>query len=119
MKKDYDGKFLFVNKSVAELFGKTPEEVVGLSDYQYGASQEEIDHYLKNDRQVIDSKEPLFISEETVLRKDGTRGIFQTTKVPIDFPGTEKGAVLGVSIDITDRKQAEMEIQAKNASCCI
>ena len=113
--KDYYGKFLFVNKSVAELFGKTPEEVVGLTDYQYGASQEEIDHYLKNDRQVIDSKEPLFISEEPVLRKDGTRGIFQTTKVPIDFPGIEKGAVLGVSIDITDRKQAEMEIQAKNA----
>ncbi len=113
--KDYDGHFLFVNKAVAELFGKTPDEVVGLSDFQYGASEYEIDNYLKADRQVIDSKQTLFISEETVLRKDGSRGIFQTTKVPIDFPGIPKGAVLGVSIDITDRKQAELEIQAKNA----
>jgi PAS domain S-box-containing protein len=113
--KDYDGRFLFVNKAVAELFGKTPEEVVGQTDYEYGASQEEIDSYLQSDRKVIDSKQPLFISEETVLRKDGTRGVFQTTKVPIDFPGIQKGAVLGVSIDISDRKQAELEIQAKNA----
>ncbi len=53
--KDYDGRFLFVNKAVAELFGKTPEEVVGLTDFGYGASAEEVEQFLKNDRQVIDT----------------------------------------------------------------
>lgn len=113
--KDYDGRFLFVNKAVAELFGKTPEEVVGQTDYGYGATEEEIEQFLRNDRRVIDTQQPLLIPEEQVMRKDGTRGIFQTTKVPIDFPGITKGAVLGVSIDITDRKLAELEIQNKNA----
>ncbi|MFN8361163.1 MAG: PAS domain S-box protein [Candidatus Kapaibacterium sp.] len=113
--KDYDGHFLFVNKAVAELFGKTPDEVVGMTDFEYGATDEEIENFLRDDRQVIDTKQPLLIPEEQIMRKDGTRGTFQTTKVPIDFPGITKGAVLGVSIDITDRKQAELEIQGKNA----
>lgn len=112
--KDYDGRFLFVNKSLAELFGTTPENVVGKTDAEYAANEDEIKQYLEKDRYVIDKKELIFIPEETILRKDGTRGIFQTTKVPIDFPGVEKGAVLGVSIDITDRKNSELIIQQKN-----
>ena len=112
--KDYDGHFLFVNKSLAELFGTTADTVVGKTDANYGANESEIAQYLESDRYVIDSKQPLFIPEEVILRKDGTRGVFQTTKVPINFPGIEKGAVLGVSIDITDRKNSELIIQQKN-----
>lgn len=112
--KDYDGRFLFVNKSLAELFGTTADAVVGKTDADYGANESEIAQYLEKDRYVIDSKESLLIPEEVILRKDGTRGVFQTTKVPIDFPGVEKGAVLGVSIDITDRKNSELIIQQKN-----
>lgn len=112
--KDYEGHFVFVNRNVAELFTTTPEEVVGKTDLDYGASYEEWQHFLQNDRKVIDSNEHLFIPEETVLRSDGTRGIFQTTKVPIKLSGYEKNLVLGISIDITDRKQAELEVQQKN-----
>lgn len=112
--KDYDGHFLFVNKSLAELFDTTPDKVIGKTDADYGATQSEIEQYLENDRYVIDSKQSRFVPEEIILRKDGTRGVFQTTKVPIDFPGIEKGAVLGVSIDITDRKNSEVIIQQKN-----
>ncbi len=111
--KDYDGHFLFVNKSLAELFDTTPDKVIGKTDADYGATQSEIEQYLENDRYVIDSKQSRFVPEEIILRKDGTRGVFQTTKVPIDFPGIEKGAVLGVSIDITDRKNSEIIIQQK------
>lgn len=112
--KDYDGNFLFANKSLAELFGTTADTIVGKTDADYGANEAEIVQYLEKDRYVIDSKQSLFIPEEVILRKDGTRGVFQTTKVPIDFPGVEKGAVLGVSIDITDRKNSEIIIQQKN-----
>lgn len=112
--KDYDGRFIFVNRSVAELFNQTPEEVVGKMDVDYGATQEEAEHFLSYDRRVIDSGEPIFIPEETVMRKDGSRGIFQTSKVPIALPGYEKNVVLGISIDITDRKSAELEIKQKN-----
>lgn len=112
--KDYDGHFIFVNRSVAELFNESPEQVVGKKDVDYGATPEEAEHFLNYDRLVIDSAKPIFIPEETVMRKDGSRGIFQTSKVPITLPGYEKDVVLGISIDITDRKSAELEIQQKN-----
>lgn len=105
--KDYDGHFLFANKALAELLGKMPEEVIGLTDADYGASPAEIDFYQETDRLTIDSGKPMFISEQTILRKDGTRGIFQTNKIPINFLGTEKGAVLVVDIEISELKKTE------------
>ena len=108
--RDYDGHFLFVNKAFAALFGKKPEEVIGLTDAAYGATPEEINNYLTADRKVMDSGESLFVPEEPVLRKDGTRGIFQATKVPIDLMGLEKSAVLIVATDITELKQIESQL---------
>jgi len=105
--KDYDGKFLMVNKSLADLFGVSPEEVTGKTDVDYGASKEQIKGYLKADREVIDSGKEKFIKEEQVLRKDGSLGWFQTHKIPYNHPGNNKPAILGVAVDITDRKFAE------------
>jgi PAS domain S-box-containing protein len=105
--KDYDGKFLMVNKSLADLFKATPEEVVGKTDADYGATKDQIDWYVTADRQVIDSGKPLLIKEERVLRKDGSLGWFQTNKVPYKHPGIDKPAILGVAVDITERKKAE------------
>ena len=109
--KDYDGKFLMVNKSLADLFGVPPEEVVGKTDSDYGATKEQIEGYITADRKVIDSGEPLLIREEQVLRKDGSLGWFQTNKVPYQHPGTIKPAILGVAVDITERKQAEEKLR--------
>jgi PAS domain S-box-containing protein len=105
--KDYDGKFLMVNKSLADLFEVSPEEVVGKTDADYGATRDQIEWYTKADRQVIDSGKPLLIKEERVLRKDGSLGWFQTNKVPYRHPGVDKPAILGVAVDITERKKAE------------
>lgn len=103
--KDYDGRFLFVNKSVAALFGKKPEEVIGLKDADFGANEAEIAFYQATDRQVIDTNAPLFIAEETILRKDKTRGIFQTNKTPVIIDG--KKAVLVVATEISELKKVE------------
>jgi PAS domain S-box-containing protein len=111
--KDYDGKFLFVNKALADVFHMPPDKAIGLTDADLGATLEEMELYSKADKQVIDSGQSLFIPEETVIRADGTRGIFQTWKVPLKADG-EKGAVMGFSTDITDQKAAEKGLmQAK------
>ena len=105
--KDYDGKFLMVNQSLADLFKTTPEEVIGKTDADYGATPEQIHWYVKYDRKVIDSEKEVFIKEERVIRKDGSLGWFQTHKIPYNHPGIEKPAILGVAEDITERKRAE------------
>jgi len=105
--KDYNGKFIMVNKSLADLFKVTADEVVGKTDADYGATPEQIEWYIKNDRNVIDTGEELFIKEEQVLRKDGSLGWFQTNKIPYTHPGSNEQAILGVAVDITERKQIE------------
>lgn len=111
--KDYEGRFVFVNRSLADLFGKQTSEVVGLTDMDYGASEEEAQNYLKADREVIDSGKTLFIPEEAVLKKDGSRGVFQTIKVPVQISQHQKGFVLVVATDITERKQQELTSQER------
>ncbi|PZR06012.1 MAG: hypothetical protein DI539_24605, partial [Flavobacterium psychrophilum] len=106
--KDYDGRHLFVNQSLARAFHTTPEQMVGLraSDFSI-VTAEEANQYLATDRYVIESGEPLFIPEEVIVRADGTRGIFQTTKIPLKMEGMETRVVIGFSNDITDQKQTE------------
>jgi PAS domain S-box-containing protein len=99
--RNYEGHFVFANKAFAALFGKQPEEIVGLTDQYYGATPEEINGYLAADRHVIDTGEPLFIPEETVVRTDGTRGIFRVNKVPIQIDGMDKRVSLIIATDIT------------------
>ena len=112
--KDYNGKFLMVNKSLADLFKVSPEEIAGKTDADYGATEEQIEGYLEADRNVIDSGKELFIKEERVLRKDGSLGWFQTHKIPYQHPGKEEQAILGVAVDITERKEAEIAMKESN-----
>lgn len=109
--KDYDGKFLMANKSLADLFGVTPDEVIGKTDADYGATEEQVDWYRKNDRAVMDSGKEVFVKEEQVLRKDGTLGWFQTNKIPYQHYGLEKPAIMGIAVDITERKEAEAQLK--------
>lgn len=104
------GEFLFVNKEFAALFNKKPEEVVGLTDAFYGATEEEIASYLAADKQVLTSGKPLLIDDVKVLRKDGTRGLFQVTKVPLNISEHEGKSVLVVATDITERKAVEKRL---------
>ncbi len=107
--KDLDGRFLLVNQALADVFGMDPDDVVGKTDQDYGASEEHIRMYSQIDREVYKSGKPLFIPEEQVLRKDGSLGWFQTVKIPYQFPGSDRPAILGIAVDITDRKQVEEE----------
>ncbi|WP_163338479.1 PAS domain S-box protein [Desulfopila sp. IMCC35008] len=110
--KDIDGRFLLANKAVAEVFGvDNPDQIFGKTDFDYGATEEQVRRYNLTDRSVIASQEGLLIPEERILRKDGTLGWFQTTKVPYQHPGYDKPAVLCVAVDISDRKKVERELQ--------
>ena len=40
--KDEEGKFVLVNKALADAYGSTPEEMVGKSDADYNPNEEEV-----------------------------------------------------------------------------
>jgi PAS domain S-box-containing protein len=106
--KDDQGKFTLVNKAHAAMFGTTTEKLIGKTDSDFGASQKQVAYYLDDDREVMRTLHVKLIPEEIVTDvRTGTDSWFQTIKVPLVGADGKAQHVLGVSTDITARKQAE------------
>ena len=105
--KDRDGKFVLVNKALADAYGTTVEELIGKSDADFNPNVDEVRAFLEADRAVMDSQQELFIPEEPITDSQGNLRWLQTTKRPLIGPDGVANQILGVSVDITERKQAE------------
>ena len=108
--KDYQGKYLHLNKMMADYHNTTPEEMIGKREHDiYGNSEDqvgELEKFLADDRKVIDSGQPIFIPEETFTLPSGETVWLQTTKIPLTLKGNPR-CVLGIAFNITTRKEAE------------
>jgi PAS domain S-box-containing protein len=98
--KDIDGKFILANQAVADLYGIPVKEIIGLTDtILKGSKKEELSesssHNVKN------------IIEETIIGANGNKLILETTKIPFKTVQDKISAELGVSIDISKRKEDE------------
>jgi PAS domain S-box-containing protein len=113
--KNAGGRYLFANRALAEGVGMTVEEVLTKNDWELVSDPAEAEAYRRDDLEVIESGQLKYIAEESNTDLSGHKRIFQTTKVPFTVPETGERAVLGVSVDISDRKRAEEEIQRLNA----
>jgi PAS domain S-box-containing protein len=105
--KDWNGKFTFANKAVADVYETAVEDLLGKSDADFNSNKEEVEAFLKADRVVMETLHSMCIPEEPVSNsRTGEVRWFQTTKVPLE-PSTDGcRRVLGVSTDITERKEA-------------
>lgn len=112
--KDEDGKFILANNAVAEVYGTTPNELIGKSDYDFNPDTDEVTHFIEDDRKVIESGKGLFSIEEEITDSKGVKRYLQTSKIPFTASGSKKRAVLGVSVDITEHKQVEQELRFQN-----
>jgi PAS domain S-box-containing protein len=111
--KDRNGTWLLVNRAMSGTYGLTIEEMTGTTQQELGRRRgvpsAEVERFLASDRQVIDGGQPVFIPEEPRTINGSLRWI-QTTKVPLEVEGVGR-CVLGVSADITARKEMEDELQ--------
>jgi PAS domain S-box-containing protein len=110
--KDDTGQFLQINRAAAVLYGSTPSELVGLREVDL--VDIDPDHYaqwLANDAEVMRSRQPKQISDELIVGVDGERRWYQTMLSPfMDVQGEVQGVICH-SVDISDRKQMELELQ--------
>ncbi len=108
--KDREGKYLLLNKLLAENLGIATEALIGNKIFDlFDDSKmqlEEIDKFLADDYEIIETRQSKFIPEEPLTLPDGTKFWLQTTKIPLTLKGNPN-CVLGISIDITARKNAE------------
>lgn len=113
--KDRDGRFVMANKAVADAYGTTTEAIIGRSDRDFNPDLSEVDHFRQDDLEVIDLGREKVIPEERITDASGRTRWLQTIKRPLPASDGTGTLVLGVAVDITDRKRAEDEIRALNA----
>jgi PAS domain S-box-containing protein len=105
--KDTASRLLVANEAVVRFMGRsTPEELIGKTDHNF-YEKELADEYRSDELKVITSGRPLINKDEPKMGPDNKMAWVTTTKVPFrDSQGRIIG-IVGISRNITERKQAE------------
>ncbi len=95
--KDKEGVYLGCNQRQANSLGfKSPQEIIGKTDFDLPCSEASSNACVENDKEVIETGMPKIVEEPTLV--DGKEGIVLSHKRPLkDSEGNIIG-VLGVSI---------------------
>lgn len=108
--KDAGGAYLSCNHRFEQFFGALESEIVGRTDYDF-VDKELADSYRDHDRKAIEAGGSSVNEEWITFARDGHRELVETIKLPMyDCDGMLIG-VLGVSRNITERKQMEKNLR--------
>ncbi|MFO7682857.1 MAG: GAF domain-containing protein [Chloroflexota bacterium] len=103
-------RFIRLNKVGQAYFGKELDQIAGKNDFDF-FPEEQAAFFVAKDKEVLASGELLDIPEETFDSPFGTR-VLHTTKVPVMGSDGSPKYLLGISRDITERKQTAELLQA-------
>jgi PAS domain S-box-containing protein len=109
---DMQGRYLMSNHNHAALLGLAPEQVIDRRDADFFAAQT-VAAWRALDQQIVASRQPIEIEEEA--HHPGSKRTFISTKFPFYDDAGNIYAIGGISLDITDRKQMEAELQRSQA----
>lgn len=105
--KDKENRYILVNKKYAEDKQMSPQDFVGKTDFDLYPT-EMAEQYAKDDTKVLKTAELVKIEQETVI--DGELRVLETYKQPFFNSSGEVVGTVGISKDITERKEAELEL---------
>jgi sigma-B regulation protein RsbU (phosphoserine phosphatase) len=109
--KDCGGRFIVSNRAQRESHGiDTEEGLRGKTVFDLYPSDlaERFDNY---DRHVMDTGEILRLTERTGRRPDGSATWTYIIKIPLRTADGRMYGILGISRDVTERKQQEEELE--------
>jgi two-component system, sensor histidine kinase and response regulator len=108
--KDADGRYLLNNRAHLRALGvERQEDVIGKTMYDFHPP-ELIKLYEEEEKQLIQTGEPILDKEESVLHHDTNNVHWHlTSKVPLKDEHGKVTSYITISTDITERKKAEIE----------
>jgi PAS domain S-box-containing protein len=113
---DRDGRFLFVNQPLLDLWGRTLEEAVGKNFFDLGYPRDLAEQLQRQVREVFETKKGL-TGETPYTSPTGIEGYYEYIFSPALGPDGSVEFVAGSTRDITARKRAEAELRtAKEAA---
>lgn len=113
LKRAHDLVFVRFNRAGEDLLGVPRESLVGMSDYDI-FPRDQADFFVAKDREVLKNRRLVDIPEEPIETPHGRRWL-HTRKIPLLGPDGEPTHLLGISIDITEKRAALALILASHA----
>jgi len=111
--KDSSLKYVVANEAFYKLLNTNSEKIVGKCDLDL-FPEEEADDFCHDDQSILKSGKPLINHEEYLTTKEGQKLFVLTTKIPIhNIEGSIIG-IVGTTLDITDRKNAEKVLKKQS-----
>jgi PAS domain S-box-containing protein len=107
--KDWDGRYLLANQTIAEFYKTTVENLLGKTDTDFNPNAIDVERFLEENRQIIATQQEFFLPEEKISLTEFDSQWLQWQKRPIKIFGNTDG-VLGVGVNITARKQIEISL---------
>jgi two-component system, OmpR family, aerobic respiration control sensor histidine kinase ArcB len=105
------GVYLGCNDNEAKSVGLTArQEIVGKRNIDISGFV--IPEFLDEVNKKVMESGDLIVAEEPAVLQNGTKATFLSSKVPLHNQGGEVMGMVGISIDITDRKNSEEALKA-------
>lgn len=112
--KDTQSRFIITNRAELSLIGaKSEEETIGKTVKYYLDGKSAAEH-MTNDQKLLDTGTALINQEELVVNKKGDTKWLLTTRVPLQEDDNKIIGLVGISRDITDRKNIEESLRLSN-----
>jgi PAS domain S-box-containing protein len=92
-----------------------PKDIIGKDDYQMGW-RDQAELYRGSDRQVIESGCSKLLIEEPQTTPEGSTLALLSSKVPLRGSNGEVSGVIGMYMDITERKRTEESLRLQSAA---
>jgi PAS domain S-box-containing protein len=103
-------RFVRFNRAGEELLGYSREELLGKNDHDF-FPKAEAEFFISKDRETLADGKMLDISEEPIQTRHKGLRVLHTKKIPILDREGRPLYLLGISEDITDKKNAEEELR--------
>ncbi len=115
LKNADDLRFELFNRAGEELLGYKAADLCGKNDYDF-FPKEQADAFNARDREVLASQDVIEIPEEKITTATGATRYLYTRKSALRDASGRPTHLLGISLDITERKHAESELRIAAAA---
>nr|CRH05807.1 Putative histidine kinase with one PAS doamin, one PAS 3 domain, one PAS 4 domain, HisKA domain, HATPase c domain and Response reg domain [Candidatus Magnetococcus massalia] len=107
--KHTDGSYMGCNRAFANFFGQTEQQIIGQQDLTLFSHHQSY-RIREQDLAMLESGEPVQL-EDWVKDTEGKKVLLNTLKTPFYGPNGEVLGILGISRDLTERKEFERELE--------
>ena len=106
---DREGRYIFVNDWFARRVIRPADEIIGLTPVEV---RDDLSAHasMERDRRIMTGLDQPGAFEETLPAGQGSRRVLLTTKALLRDPSGRPALVVTASLDITDRKEAELAL---------